>query len=53
MRTESIEIGSIFKVKNMHAVCVARNIIIKIVCKYPGANNTAFIFQVSELSHFD
>lgn len=53
MRKESIEIGSIFKAMNMHAVCVARNIIIKIVCKYPRSNNTAFIFQMSELSHFD
>lgn len=53
MRKESIEIGSVFKVMNMHAVCVARNIIIKIVCKYPGFSNTAFIFQMWEFSHFD
>lgn len=41
MRKESIEIGSISKAMNMHSVWVARNIIIKIVCKYPGSSNTA------------
>lgn len=30
--------------------CVARNIIIKIVYKYLGSSNSAFIFQMSELS---
>lgn len=45
MRKESIEIGSIAETMNMHAVYVARNSIIKIVCKYLGPSRKLLFFR--------